>query len=182
MSHSNTARMIDYWTARRGDAPAPARAQIDPADFSDVITQAFIIGRERLGVYPFRLAGGLVEDLHRRTLLGYDMLSLWSAGDRPRIQAAIEAALNSGDALIVQALERTLQGHEARLELLLAPLADSYGRINRLLGLYQPTSPLFRLQNEPIERLFLQNIAYADNGQAIPSPLRIAAVDGRRIA
>ena len=182
MSHSNTARMIDYWTARKGSALAPARAVIDPAEFSDVITQAFIIGRERLGVYPFRLAGGLLEDLHRRTLLGYDLMNLWSAGDRPKIQAAIESALQTGEAMVVQALGRTLHGQEARLELLLAPLADSSGRINRLLGLYQPTSPLFRLQNEPIERLFLQGIAYADTGAAVPSPLRIAAIDGRRIA
>jgi hypothetical protein len=174
--------MIDYWSDRRGDALAPARAGIDPAEFSDVITQAFMIGRSRLGVYPFRLAGGLLEDLHRRPLLGVDFMSLWAVGDRAKVQTAIEAALYRGEALLAHVLGRSLQGHEARLEVVLAPLADSMGRIDRLLGLYQPTSPLFRLQNEPVERLFLQSIAFADNGMATPAPLRIAAIDGRRIA
>jgi hypothetical protein len=93
MSHTNTNRLIGYWDARRGEALAPARADIDPAEFSDIITQTFIIGRTRAGVYPFRLAGGLLEDLHRRTLLGADFMALWSGGDRPKIQAAIESAL-----------------------------------------------------------------------------------------
>jgi hypothetical protein len=182
MSHTNTKRMIDYWEARRGDALAPARTSIDPAEFSDVITQTFIIGRERAGIYPFRLAGGLLEDLHRRTLLGCDFMGLWSGGDRSKVQAAIESALNRGDALVATALGRSLTGQEAKLEIILAPLADSAGRVDRLLGLYQPVSPLFKLQNQPIERLFLQSIAFADTGLEIPSPLRIAAVDGRRIA
>jgi hypothetical protein len=182
MSHTNTTRMIGYWDARKGDARAPARASIDPAEFSDVITQAFIIGRERLGVYPFRLAGGLLEDLHRRTLLGSDFMGLWSGSDRPKVQAAIESALHRGDALVATALGRSLRGQEAKLEIILAPRADSNGRIDRLLGLYQPISPLFKLQNEPIERLFLQGIAFAETGLEIASPLRIAAVDGRRIA
>ncbi len=182
MFHSNTTRMIDYWTARKGESLAPARADIDPAEFSDVITHAFMIGRARVGVYPFRLAGGLLEDLHRRALLGADFMSLWAVGDRPKVQAAIESALGHGEALIAQALGRTLKGQEARLEIVLAPVADSTGRVDRMLGLYQPTSPLFRLQDEPIERLFLQTIAFARGDLETPAPLRIAAVDGRRIA
>jgi hypothetical protein len=182
MSHTNTNRMIGYWDARKGDAHAPARASIDPAEFSDVITQTFIIGRTRAGVYPFRLAGGLLEDLHRRTLLGSDFMGLWAGGDRPKVQTAIESALNRGEALVAIALGRSLRGQEAKLEIILAPLADSNGRVDRLLGLYQPVSPLFKLQNEPIERLFLQSIAFSDADLDVPSPLRIAAVDGRRIA
>jgi hypothetical protein len=174
--------MIDYWGSRRGEALAPPRASIDPAEFSDVITQAFIIGRTRAGVYPFRLAGGLLEDLHRRSLLGADFMGLWVGSDRPKLQAAIESALHGGDALVATALGRSLRDQEAKLEIVLAPLADSVGRIDRLLGLYQPVSPLFKLQNSPVERLFLQNIAFAGTGLETPSPLRIAAVDGRRIA
>jgi hypothetical protein len=182
MSHSNTTRMLDYCSARRGDGPAPARAAIDPAEFSDIITQAFVIGRERASVYPFRLAGGLLEDLHRRTLLSQDFMDLWAIPDRSRVGAAIESALRNGEPLIAHALGRTARGHDAKLEIILAPLAGPSGNIDRLLGLYQPVSPLFRLQNEAIERLFLLDIAFADSELAAPAPLRIAAVDGRRIA
>jgi hypothetical protein len=182
MSHSNTTRMIDYWNARKGDGQAPPRAAIDPAEFSDVITQAFMIGRTSAGAYPVRLAGALIEDLHKRTLLGADFLALWAVSDRPRLTAAIESALHNGEALVAQALGRTIQGHQTKLEIVLAPLAGPDGRVDRVLGFYQPVAPLFRLQGEAIERLFLLDIAFADSGAAPPAPLRIAAVDGRRIA
>jgi hypothetical protein len=182
MSHSNIDRMIDYWTARRGDAPATARADIDPADFADIITHAFMIGRARPGAYSFRLVGALLEDLHRGARRGGDFLDLWTVGDRSRLQTAIESAANRGDPLLAEVLGRSLQGQEAKLEIMLAPLLGPMGRVDRILGFYQPVSPLFRLQNQSIERLFLQDIAFVGTEAATASPLRIAAVDGRRIA
>jgi hypothetical protein len=174
--------MIDYWAAHKGEFVAPARADIDPADFPDIITQVFMIGRERSGVYPIRLAGALMEDLHRRPLRNTDFMDLWTIGDRSRLQAAIEPAVLRGQALRAEALGRSLQGEEARLQIMMAPLTNGSGQIDRLLGFYQPISPLFRLQGQPIERLFLQDIAFAETGMATPAPLRIAAVDGRRLA
>jgi hypothetical protein len=182
MSHSNTDRMLAYWEARREHRPAPLRSAIDPTDFSDIMTQAFVVGRERSGVYPFRLAGALIEDLHRGPLLAFDFAELWTTTDRPRLQSAIEAALQRGDALLVQALGRTLAGNQARLEILMAPVADASGQIDRLLGFYQPVSPLFRLQNQPVHRLFLLEATFAGSGEAAPEPLRLASVGGRRIA
>jgi hypothetical protein len=174
--------MIDYWNARRGDGAPPARAAIDPSEFADIITQAFVIGRARTGVYPFRLAGSLLEDLHRRSLLPDDFLGLWAISDRPKVGVAIESALHAGEAVVAHAVGRTARGHQAKLEIFLAPLAGPAGQVDRLLGLYQPVSPLFRLQSESIERLFLSDIAFADAERTVPSPLRIASVDGRRIA
>ena len=182
MSHSNTARMLGYWEDRRGAEPTPRRAAIDPADFADVVTQTFVIGRERPGAYPFRLAGALLDDLHRGPLLGLDFVLLWAAADRPKIQTAVEAALAGRRSLIATAQGHSFSGAEARLEMLLAPLADRQGKVDRLLGFYQPVSALFRLQNQRIERLFLQDIAFADGGDPLASPLRLAALDGRLIA
>ena len=182
MSHSNTARMIGYWDERRGDAAAPQRAAIDPADFSDLVTQAFLIGREGPGAYPFRLAGALLDDLHRGPLLGLDFVQLWTATDRPRLQTAIETALSRRQMLVATAHGRSLSGAEAKLEILLAPLADNRGAVERLLGLYQPVSPLFRLDDQPIERLFLLDMAFAGGGDPLAAPLRLASLDGRLIA
>jgi hypothetical protein len=98
------------------------------------------------------------------------------------MRAAIEAALNRRQSVIATAHGRSLAGGEARLEILLAPLASRHGQVDRLLGLYQPTSPLFRLQGDRIERLFLQELSFADGAEPIPSPVRLAALDGRRIA
>jgi hypothetical protein len=174
--------MLAYWEARRGDRLAPLRSTIDPADFSDIMTQAFVVGRERQGVYPFRLSGALLEDLHRGPLPGFDFTELWAMADRPRLQAAVEAALNRGEALLIQAQGRNLSGQQAQLEILMSPLSGSRGQVDRLLGFYQPVSPLFRLQNQPIERLYLMAAVFAASGEPIPEPLRLATVGGRLIA
>jgi len=182
MSHSNTARMLGYWEGQKAGGGCPQRSSIDPAAFPEVVAQTFVLGRESAGAYPFRLAGALVEDLHGAALSGLDFAALWAPADRPRLRAAIEAALARRRSLIAAAYGRSLSGAEARLEVLLAPLAGRQARIDRLLGLYQPTSPLFRLQDQRIERLFLQDIAFADGGEPVPAPLRLAALDGRLIA
>jgi hypothetical protein len=173
MTHSNTARMLAYWETRRNGDDAPLRSAIDPVGFSDIITQAFMIGRERAGTYPFRLAGALLNDLHHAPLTGSDFSLMWAASDRPRLQSAVEAALARRQSMIIQALGRSLTGAQARLEVMLAPLAGPKGQVDRMLGFYQPVSPLFRLQDERIERLFLLDASFADGGDA---------TDGRRIA
>lgn len=182
MSHSNTARMLGYWEGQRGEGDCPLRSSIDPAAFAEVVTQAFVIGRCDGAAYAFRLAGALLEDLHPGPLAGSDFMSLWAPSDRLRMKAALDAALSSRRSLIATAYGRNLSGAEARLEILLAPLAGGQGQIDRLLGLYQPTSPLFRLQGQTIERLFLEQITFADGAEPTPTPLRLAAVDGRLIA
>jgi hypothetical protein len=182
MTHSNTSRILAYWEAQRIGLAAPLRSAIDPAAFADVVAQAFIIGRERSGVYPFRLAGALLHDLHRSPLTGLDFAEMWSPADRRRVIDAVEAALSRSQSLIMHAHGRSLSSAEAHLEILLAPLAGIKGQVDRLLGFYQPVSPLVRLQNQPIERLFLLDAAFADGEEAVAGPLRLAAVDGRRIA
>ena len=182
MSHSNTARMLGYWENQRGPGECPLRSNIDPAAFAEMVTQAFVIGRVGVGAYAFRLAGALLEDLHGASLGGMGFMSLWAPNDRPRLQAAIEAALGHRQSLLASARGRSVSGAEARLEILLAPLAGRQGQVDRLLGPYQPTSPLIRLKGQRIERLFLQEIAFADGGEPVIAPLRLAAVDGQLLA
>jgi hypothetical protein len=174
--------MLDYWEGQREGDAAPLRSAIDPNAFCDIITQTFMIGRESSGAYPFRLAGALLDDLHRAPLAGFDFTKMWSPADRPRLQGALEAALARRESVIIQAHGRSLTGAQARLEMLLAPLTGPKGQVDRLLGFYQPITPLFRLQNQRIERLFLLDVSFADGSDAVPRPLRLAAVDGRRIA
>src|SRR5215469_8329119 len=108
MSHSNTARLLGYWEGQRDEGGCPARSSIDPAAFAEVVTQTFVLKRERAGAYPFRLAGALVEDLHGASLAGLDFAALWAPADRPRLKAAIEAALLRRRSLIAAAHGKSL--------------------------------------------------------------------------
>ena len=187
MSHSNTQRLTDYWRRRRTEGLAPLRCNVDPCEFADLLPQVFILGRQAAGRYGFRLSGGLLEDLHGYDLRGAEFLSLWASVDRPNLQAAIESALRRGHAIVVESKGLTIEGFSARFEILLAPMISNTGQVDRLLGLYQPVSPLQRLCGRPVEHLSVERVLTLNHGpdafQAHLFPrLRLAAIDGRQIA
>ena len=187
MSHSNTQRLTDYWRRRRTAGAAPLRSSVDPCDFADLLPQVFILGRSAPGRYGFRLVGGLLEDLHGGDLRPVDFLSLWRDADRFALRASIENALLRAQAIVVESKGVTAEGFSARLEVLLAPMVSRGGQADRFLGLYQPVSPLQRLCGRPIARLTVDRVLTLSPQDGFPRAhvlpqLRLAAVDGRRIA
>jgi hypothetical protein len=65
--------------------------------------------------------------------------------------------------------------------LVFAPLsAGPHGEADRLIGLYQPTSMLARLDGRPVHRLSIRRVH--PEVAANDARLRLVAVDGRRIA
>ena len=179
MLHSNTERLIDYWRERKRGAFSPARTSIDPTELSGLLPQVFILGRMAPGRFVFRLAGGLVSQVHSRDLRRVDFLELWGAEDRPRLAAALEAARRGCEPVVAVVEARSLRG-AARIELSLAPLLADTAPQDRVLGLYQPLEPLAPLNDMPAE-LSLRHIASASERSA-PPRLRLAAIDGRLIA
>ena len=181
MFHSNTELLIDYWRKRKFDRLSPSRSAIDPCDITELLPQIFILGRAAGGQYVFRLAGGLVGDLHRRDLRAADFGELWSLSDRPRLIAAMEAARRAAEPLVLTTEARTDQDAVTRIEVLLAPLrAESYP-LDRCLGLYQPLGPLAVLRGRPIAEMSLIRFASTSERDA-PPRLRLAAIDGQQIA
>ncbi len=180
MFHSNTERLIDYWRARKVDRLCPARSAIDPADFTDLLPQVFILGRTEKGDYAFRLAGGLATDLHQRDLRGVDFLSLWANQDRARLAAAMEAGRRAGEPVIVVAGARTADGDLARIEFLLAPLRADGLIPDRCMGIYQPLSHLGALRGRPLGELELIRFGGSEHDERFPR-LRLATVDGQRV-
>ena len=181
MFHSNTERLIDYWRARKRDRLSPARGAIDPCDITELLPQIFILGRSAGGQYVFRLTGGLVGDLHRRDLRAADFSELWSPSDRPRLCAALEAARRAAEPLVLTTEARSDQDVSVRVEVLLAPLRAETSPHDRCLGLYQPLAPLAPLRGRPIAELGLIRFASSSERDA-PPRLRLAAIDGQRIA
>ena len=156
MFHSNTELLIDYWRERKGLDRAPARARINPADFASLLPQIFILGRLRPGQYGFRLVGGLVADLHGGHLGATAPLRLWAPAYRASLQLALDAVCRQPEPLVIAAEGRTRAGKTLGLEITLAPLTGPKGDIDRLLGLYQPTTPAVALMGQAIDQCAAQ--------------------------
>lgn len=181
MFHSNTQQMIDYWRGKGGLAGVPVRAAIDPTEFPRIAPQALMLGRAASGLYPVRLAGGLVAELHRRDLRGANFLSLFAEQDRTRLHAAMETARQRPEPIVATATGLTEEG-SVELEILLAPVAAAPGSPERFLGFYQPLSLVSRLNDAPLLELRLRSVRGVGAANEEPHRLRLATLDGRRVA
>lgn len=180
MFHANTRRLIEDWRELRADRLAPTRAAITPEGFRGVLTQLFILGAEGQTNDRFRLAGGLLVDLHDRELRGSSFLSLWPFPDRTTVAEALEEARRTGVPAVLEASAWTADGCEVGLEIVLAPLIGPSGALDRVLGLYQPTSGVRGLHGRPIQELTLRCVEVMSERVERPK-LRLAALDGERL-
>jgi len=181
MVHPNTERLTEYWRARRAEVEIPTRASIDPMDFHDLLPQTFIVGRAAQGRYPFRLVGGFVADLHGADLRGKCLLELWRPADLWSVRGALDQARQRGEPVTVLADALAEGGGAEPLEVWLAPLVGPSGEVDRFLGLYQPTGSLRRMLERPTRMLAARAFMGAESIEPMPG-LRLAAIDGRRIA
>ena len=184
MFHSNTEQLIDYWRQRRGNAAVPQRSAIDPTDFAQLLPQVVILGRRGPGQYHFRLAGGFVSDLHGRGLRSEDLMRIWRLDDRTQVQLALESIRRRSAPLVIETEAEALSDSPGlmSLEIVLMPLAGVNGEVDRMLGLYQPTSPAAALRGHPIRPFKLNAIrTVGDDGEGQLPQLRLAAVNGRSI-
>ncbi|WP_249138266.1 PAS domain-containing protein [Phenylobacterium montanum] len=160
---------------------APARASVDPSEFTPLLPQIFIVGRRGFGDYGFRLAGAFLADLHGRDLREENILNLWEPEDRHPLQMALETVRRRVEPLVVDADAWPEYGLPVRIELMMAPLTGLSGDVDRMIGLYQPLSPTAVLMNRKVQSLSIRNILSGGLGEPLPH-LRLAAVNGRRIA
>lgn len=179
MLHANTERLIDYWRERKRGRLSPLRSAIEPGELSGLLPQVFMLGRMGPAHYEFRLAGGQVNALLGRDLKGADALSLWTEADRPRLGVALEACRRAVEPIVAVAEARSPKG-AASVELMFAPLVADAEPFDRVIGLCQPLTSMEPLRDLPAE-LRLRHIASAAERIASPK-LRLAAIDGRRIA
>ncbi len=176
MFHTNTEHLIGYWRSLATGASAPSRQAFDPAAVGELLPQIFML-ELGTGALPFRLAGEFLIDLHARPLRGVDFQTLFSAAGRRVVTQAALSALNDPDPSILTCEGFSEDGRALGLEITLAPLSGADGRVERLLGLYQPTSLVARLAGKPVVEI---NARLA-NGDG-KGHLRLVVNDGLRIA
>ena len=139
-----------------------------------------MLGRQGPGQYRVRLAGGFIADLHGRELRNAEFLRLWDTAAQTPLQLALEAVRRHPEPIVVEAEASSGLG-AMRLEVLIAPLLGPSGQIDRLIGLYQPTSPVAALGGATVRRLTIRGVTTTALPEQFPR-LRLAAVDGRQLA
>lgn len=178
MFHPNTLRFIQWWRdLPRQGGRAPGRAAVEPAELSPLLPQVFMLGAD----LRFRLAGGLLCDLHGGELRGRAFAPMWSMLDRAPLSLALERCVERTEPTIIQGEAYPENGDGVGLQVTLAPLSSTPDGVpDRLIGLYQPTSLLARLQGQPVRSLALRRVH--PERPANDARLRLIAVEGRRIA
>lgn len=137
-----------------------------------------MLGRTGPGQYRVRLAGGFIADLHGRELRETDFTRIWEPAARTPLQLTLEALRRHPEPIVVTADARAGQAN-VKMEVMFAPLMGPTGHLDRVIGLYQPLTPVSVLQGGIVHALTLTGVS----STALPWPrLRLAAVDGRAIA
>jgi hypothetical protein len=177
MFHPNTQRLIDYWRAKKGAAPVLARSRLDPAEIAGLLPRVFMAERSD-GGYRLRLAGQFIVDAHAGAKAGDDLLSLWSAEDRWEVRRMLDRALAGAAPIVIAAEMGSERGRVHCLEIAFAPVCADGGPPDRFLGLYQS------LGGVPGHLLAGRLRLTRAEADSVPPPraLRLAAVDGLRIA
>ena len=178
MFHTGTSRLIERWSGLNAARP-PLRADFDPTLVADLLPLMFLLGREgdRLA---FRIAGEGLRDLFGRPLRGTDVFSLFTATAAAVARRAALDSIRDGTPMVLIATGRSDMGGQLPLESVLAPLIGDHGAADRLVGLIQPTATLAHLEGRPVAEMTVRMAAAA--GTRVRPPLRLATIDGQRIA
>ena len=160
IKHASTRALFDYWNRQRGERPAPARSDIDPAAIRHALGDTFMLAADFIDEIRFRLAGTRVCALLGREIKGESFNALWSEASRAQIADLVNAVVNETIGIVAGVTGRTQRGAESELELLLLPVGpDGRTRI-RAVGILAPLVPPYWLGEESVVELELRTLRH----------------------
>jgi len=121
MKHPSSRGFFAYWDAKRGDARAPDRSEIEPAAVRELLGDIFVLACENDTGYPFRVAGTRVCALLGRDLKDHSFSALFAPEARREIEEIITYVAEETLPAIAGIGATTERGRTAHLELLLLP-------------------------------------------------------------
>lgn len=153
MKHWHTRHLHAYWTTLRGEAAAPLRGSIEPADIREVLGDTFILENAPPAAHvPFRLAGTRLCALYGRELKGRSFLGLWSERDMEAMATLLQAVGGDAAAAVLGVETFNERGQSVASEMLLLPLSRGGRVYDRVLGLMVPIEKPYWLGLHPIIR------------------------------
>ena len=121
MKHPSSREFFAYWDAKRGDARAPDRSEIQPGAVRELLGDIFVLSYEHDAGYPFRVAGTRVSALLGRDLKDTSFSALFAPDSRREIEGVINYVAEEMLPAIAGITATSEDGTTAHLELLLLP-------------------------------------------------------------
>ena len=181
MKHLSSRTLFAHWNERRGNRPAPERAEINPGAIRGALADCFILAFNPLTNHPFRLAGTRVCALFGRELKGQGFVDLW---DRPKPGELHDLATVVADesvGIVAGALGWTAEGFSVDLELLLLPLKHCGRTHVRLIGALSPLATPYWLGSSPLQTIALGAYRYLTiDAEIRPIPQGAPDMEGAR--
>jgi len=163
MKHPSSREFFAYWDARRGDARAPDRCEIEPGAVRGLLGDIFVLSYDAAAGYPFRVAGTRVCALRGCDLKDRSFSALFAPDGRREIEDIIAVVAEEMLAAVAGISATSQDGSPAHLELLLLPfnarahtpisltgLLAPFGENHSLLGDFRLTS--WRYLGHPPQR------------------------------
>ena len=138
MKHPSSREFFAYWDAKRGDARAPDRSEIEPSAVRDLLGDIFVLSYDNDTGYPFRVAGTRVSALLGRDLKDTSFSALFTAESRREIEDVITYVAEEMLPAIAGITATGRDGATAHLELLLLPFNIRAHAPISLTGLLAP--------------------------------------------
>jgi hypothetical protein len=160
MKHPSTRALFDYWNEKRGERPAPERADIDPAAIRHALGDTFMLAADFVDQLRFRLAGTRVCALFCREIKGEEFHSLWCETSFKSIEDLLNVVNNETVGVVAGVIGRTADGSVVDLEFLLLPLAHTGHARIRALGVLVPVVPPYWLGEKPVVALELGTLRH----------------------
>jgi hypothetical protein len=138
MKHPSSREFFAYWDAKRGDARAPDRSEIEPGAVRELLGDIFVLSYENDAGFPFRVAGTRVCALLGRDLKDASFSALFAPDNRREIEEIITYVAEEMLAAIAGITATAEDGSTAHLELLLLPFNNRAHAPISLTGVLAP--------------------------------------------
>jgi hypothetical protein len=138
MKHPSSREFFAYWDAKRGDARAPDRSEIEPGAVRELLGDIFVLSYDQRAGYPFRVAGTRVCALLGRDLKDASFSALFTPDSRREIEDLVNYVAEEMLAAIAGITATTDDGKTAHLELLLLPFNNRAHAPVSLTGVLAP--------------------------------------------
>ena len=138
MKHQSSREFFAYWDAKRGDARAPDRSEIEPGAVRELLGDIFVLSYDNDAGYPFRVAGTRVSALLGRDLKDTSFSALFTGDSRREIEDIVTYVAEEMLPAIAGITATSDDGTTAHLELLLLPFNNRAHAPMSLTGVLAP--------------------------------------------